>query len=137
MFTRNLNALPCVLLLIAAEMVVVLVQAAVLGVTSSHDVKDFMEKRVRSRFSYRKFIIDKPISGWDPQDRNSAVAVLQDMLALPEGEGEGEGAGFSDRWYARTFNRSVRQALREESVKVRGPACCCAVLFLTLFPCTA
>lgn len=32
-------------------------QAAVLGITTEHDVQEYMEKRVQSRFSKRKIVI--------------------------------------------------------------------------------
>lgn len=99
----------------------------VIGVTSAHDVKEFMEKRVRSRFSYRKFVLAKPAAG-PASAGDSAAAVLADMLALPEGGGDAgassshgsSGGGFADEWYARKFNKAVRDAMANAAVKVRG-----------------
>ena len=54
------------------------VQAAVVGVTSRHDAAEMLEKRVRSRFSFRRILLAPPVA--DVQ----ASAMFRDALRLEE-----------------------------------------------------
>eukprot|EP00884_Botryococcus_braunii_P011000 jgi/Botrbrau1/19901/Bobra.0059s0022.1 len=61
-------------------------QAAVVGLSTRVDVMEMLEKRVRSRFSYRRYMVPECEEG-SPEisNRDTAPAVLEEMLKLPEG----------------------------------------------------
>uniref|UniRef100_A0A7S2Z412 Origin recognition complex subunit 4 C-terminal domain-containing protein n=1 Tax=Chloropicon laureae TaxID=464258 RepID=A0A7S2Z412_9CHLO len=75
-------------------------QAAVVGVSNRHDCVELMEKRARSRFSYRKVVMAAPPA-------EEGMRVLKDLLCVPEGAPRGlfEG-GEADR-----FNEEVAAML--------------------------
>ena len=123
------------------------VQAAVVGVTSRHDAAEMLEKRVRSRFSFRRILLAPPVA--DVQ----ASAMFRDALRLEEtqettagdcqttktrtsenDENEEEEEPFSARpsatfgSYAKTFNAALDAAVatpaaREALAKVEALEC--------------
>ena len=54
------------------------VQAAVVGVTSRHDAVEMLEKRVRSRFSFRRILLAPPVSDVRAVDLLKAALRLED-----------------------------------------------------------
>ena len=124
------------------------VQAAVVGVTSRHDAAEMLEKRVRSRFSFRRILLAPPVA--DVQ----ASAMFRDALRLEETcvgdaqttntrtspkprneEEEGPGVSAWPAWpaenfgsYAKTFNAALDAAIatpaaREALAKVEALEC--------------
>ena len=102
-------------------------QAAVVGVTSRHDAAEMLEKRVRSRFSFRRVLLAPPAADVD------ARVVFRDALRLPEpleddtkgparpletdpradddDSGAPRAARLADPQYARRFNDALDAAL--------------------------
>ena len=73
-------------------------QAAVVGLSSRHDCLELMEKRARSRFSYRKVVMPAP-----PAEEGARV--LRELLSAPS-DCSGDAAA---------FNESVRRTLSSEA----------------------
>ena len=59
------------------------VQAAVVGVTCRHDAVEMLEKRVRSRFSFRRILLAPPVAAM------RVASLVRAALALPEAEARG------------------------------------------------
>ncbi|BBN01040.1 origin recognition complex subunit 4 [Marchantia polymorpha subsp. ruderalis] len=74
-------------------------QIAVVGISARLDADQLLEKRVRSRFSHRKFL-------FLPPSVEDATRLLQDVLTLP-----------SDSQYAKAFNMHTKKLFEKESLK--------------------
>ena len=74
-------------------------QAAVIGVSSRHDCVELMEKRARSRFSYKKVVVEAPSA-------EEGMHVLKELLTVPE-----DVPGFAECAEFKEFNRSMAQML--------------------------
>ncbi len=86
-------------------------QAAVVGVSNRHDCVELMEKRARSRFSYRKVVMAAPPA-------EEGMRVLKDLLCVPEGAprelleaGGGVGGAFNDEVAAMLASAEARAVL--------------------------
>ncbi|QDZ19561.1 subunit 4 of origin recognition complex [Chloropicon primus] len=96
-------------------------QAAVVGLSSRHDCLELMEKRARSRFSYRKVVTPAP----PPEE---GIRVLKELLTVPEGSAGDDGllsgsdpslqlSGERDEEEVKAFNREVAAMLCSEESK--------------------
>ena len=83
------------------------VQAAVVGVTSRHDAAEMLEKRVRSRFSFRRILLAPPVA--DVQ----ASAMFRDALRLEETPAETQGTAAGET--------KTSVARNEEEEEEEGP----------------
>ncbi|KAL3678056.1 hypothetical protein R1sor_021012 [Riccia sorocarpa] len=79
-------------------------QIAVVGVSARLDADQLLEKRVRSRFSHRKFLFLPP----SVQD---AIRLLHDVLTLPTD------SSFQHKQYALAFNLHTKKLLEKETLK--------------------
>lgn len=98
------------------------VKASVIGTTTRHDCIDLLEKRVKSRFSHRTYLLHPPkYEKWKGTTGNDAsqegecgvqcqggLEVLQDMLTLPE-------QAFPDAQHAALHNEAVARAIQHSS----------------------
>ncbi|KAL2641822.1 hypothetical protein R1flu_009409 [Riccia fluitans] len=79
-------------------------QIAVVGISARLDADQLLEKRVRSRFSHRKFL-------FLPPSVEDAIRLLQDVLTLPTD------MNFQHQQYAAAFNMHTKNLLEKESLK--------------------
>ena len=69
-----------------ALLLLLCLQAAVVGLSCRHDVMELLEKRVRSRFSHRKQLIPEIEEKHFDQPGNSPKDVLAAMLTMPNSD---------------------------------------------------
>ena len=93
-------------------------QAAVVGLSSRHDCLELMEKRARSRFSYRKVVMPAPPA-------EESMRILADLLTLPSQDAEDEDEDGSETILDReehaaeiaAFNASIAEMLSSAEAK--------------------
>ena len=90
-------------------------QAGVVGMSCRSDVAEMLEKRVKSRFSYRRqLVLDPSTSDFDNTDEGP-VSILASLLPLQVSvEGSTE-----DIVFAACYNTSVRAAVSDQAFKAR------------------
>ena len=91
---------------------VIVLQAAVVGLSCRHDVMELLEKRVRSRFSHRKQLVPEMEEKDFDQAGDSPRDVLAAILTLPEpASSSSKSAGPVQQW-----NAAVAQILSTDAV---------------------
>jgi origin recognition complex subunit 4 len=85
-------------------------RAAVVGVTSRHDAAEMLEKRVRSRFSFRRILIAPPVADVQAKDMFCDALRLDDTELANEQDG-GPAEATVDVAYAKRFNDALDAAV--------------------------
>lgn len=95
-------------------------QAGVIGMSCRCDVTEMLEKRVKSRFSYRRqLILDPSTSEFDSQGEGPC-AILQSFLTIPAADQKGR----EDEAFVRNFNDSAVAALKDTHVRTQLQKLC-------------
>lgn len=91
--------------------IVLMCQAGVVGMSCRSDVTEMLEKRVKSRFSYRRHLVLDTCCVSIQEENEGNLSLLSEMLTLPLGV-----SGLEENFIAH-FNKSVRDALENESLQ--------------------
>jgi origin recognition complex subunit 4 len=83
-------------------------QAAVIGLSNRHDCVELMEKRARSRFSYRKVVMPAPPA-------EEGMQILRQLLTVPEDAPDFHDDESAEEYEA--FNESMGKILSSEESK--------------------
>ena len=83
-----------------------------MGLSCRSDVTEMLEKRVKSRFSYRRQLVLDPCTACDGQHKEQPAAILRAMLSLA-GTAESSSA---QSHFAAHFNAAVQSALQDSRV---------------------
>ena len=88
-------------------------QAGVVGLSCRSDVAEMLEKRVKSRFSYRRQLVLDPSTGDFENEQEGPCAILLSLLLLQvRAESSSE-----DSQFAACFNSSAKASLSDKLVK--------------------
>lgn len=81
-----------------------------IGISCRSDVTELLEKRVKSRFSYRRYLVLEPTSVDPESPDEGAISILREMLSIPSDAKDLVGV------FIQHFNRSAEAALQSEAV---------------------
>ena len=95
-------------------------QAGVVGLSCRSDVAEMLEKRVKSRFSYRRQLVLDPSNSDFDNEQEGPCAILLSLLSLQlPAESSSE-----DQQFATCFNQSAKAALLNTSFRTRLQRLC-------------
>ena len=93
-------------------------QAGVVGLSCRSDVAEMLEKRVKSRFSYRRQLVLNPSTSDFKHPEEGPCALLQALLTLPADSKTAPDP------FLLSFNAAVRMALGSEMFRTRLQRLC-------------
>ena len=85
------------------------------GISCRSDVTEMLEKRVKSRFSYRRQLVLNPIIADFDSPEEGPCALLGALLTLPDAAE----ADTEESCFVRSFNGSIQSSLGSAEVKAR------------------
>lgn len=95
-------------------------QAGVVGLSCRSDVAEMLEKRVKSRFSYRRQLVLDPSTSDFNNEQEGPCAILFSLLCLQLPED----CTSEDGQFAACLNRSTKAALSDENFRARMQRLC-------------